>query len=69
MAQARAAECARWVVRATSSGVSQIIDPHGQVTAVIPNGATAALLGNVTTSSEITPYVRFGYRLPKVCLS
>ena len=68
MAQARAAEMGRWTVRATSSGVSQIINPSGFVTAVIWNGGPAATVGIAVPRREITWYVRWGYLLPDFCL-
>lgn len=69
MAQARAAESGRWVVRATSSGVSQLISPSGFVTAVIWNGEIDATMGIASPQQKITPYVRWTYRLPYVCLA
>ena len=68
IAQARAAETARWVVRATSSGVSQFIDPVGQVTSSLPYRDVSAFTDQVALRKEITPYVAWGYRLPLVCL-
>ncbi len=68
MAQARAAECARWVVRATSSGISEVINPRGQVTARIDGSSAATIVSQASTATEITPYVRYMYRLPMVCL-
>jgi len=68
MVQARAAELGRWVARATSSGISQIISPHGEVVNSIPIGVSAALLGQVTPSHLRTPYVLFTWMLPHACL-
>ncbi|MDO8588195.1 MAG: nitrilase-related carbon-nitrogen hydrolase [Armatimonadota bacterium] len=67
MAQARAAEAGRWVVRATSSGVTQIINPGGEVTAQLPQMRSSALSGRAAFRSGLTPYVRVGYLLPYVC--
>ncbi len=68
IAQARAAEVSRWTARATSSGLSQIIDDHGQVHASIPCSASAAISGLIVPSRDITPYVRYTWRLPYFCL-
>jgi len=69
MAQARAAECARWVVRATASGESMFINPQGRVVDSLPNRITASLTGPVACSTVITPYMRFGYLLPGACFA
>ena len=68
MAEARAAESGRWVVRPTSSGLSQIIDPNGNTTTRIPNGNTASKVGDVYSLRQLTWYDRYGYLLPYVCL-
>ncbi|MHB9132990.1 MAG: apolipoprotein N-acyltransferase [Armatimonadota bacterium] len=68
IAQARAAEVSRWTLRATSSGISQIITPNGELTASLPYGQSAAITGSAGLRTEMTPYVRFGYLLPAVCL-
>jgi apolipoprotein N-acyltransferase len=69
MAQARAAETGRWILRPTSSGISQIISPRGTVTASIPNGASATVAAPVFPLTERTPYIRAGYLLPFICLA
>ncbi|HEY3377198.1 MAG TPA: nitrilase-related carbon-nitrogen hydrolase, partial [Armatimonadota bacterium] len=68
MAQARAAEAGRWVVRATSSGVSQIITPRGEVMASLPNHASAAVRATVYPLAHRTPYIKLGYLLPTACV-
>jgi len=69
MAQARAAETARSVVRATSSGVSQIIDPDGYEQVRIPSEQVTSAAGVVFPSQTITPYVAWGSYLPYLCLA
>ncbi|MHB9107473.1 MAG: apolipoprotein N-acyltransferase [Armatimonadota bacterium] len=69
MAQARAAEANRWVVRATTSGISQIIDNHGNLQATIPFGKSGAQSGDVELRTIFTPYVRFTWLLPYLCLA
>lgn len=68
MAEARAAESGRWVIRPTSSGLSQIIDPTGNTTVQIPNGNTRSIVGDVYPLQQLTWYDRYGYLLPYVCL-
>ncbi|MHB9026424.1 MAG: apolipoprotein N-acyltransferase [Armatimonadota bacterium] len=69
LAQARAAEVGLWVARATSSGVSQIIDPQGRERKIIPTGDSSAVNGVVYARSNMTVYTRFSYLLPYVCLA
>jgi len=57
MAQARAAEVGRCTLRATSSGISQILTPDGQPVAAIPDGESAAVSGAYWGQSTRTPYV------------
>lgn len=47
LAQLRALENGRWLVRATVSGISAVIDPAGRIAAAAPMGARAALLKRV----------------------
>ena len=68
MAQARAAETNRWVARATTSGISQIIDNHGNLKVTIPFGVSDAQTGDVELRAVFTPYIRFTWLLPYLCL-
>ena len=58
--QARALETGRTVLRATNTGATAMIDPHGNVLAHAPHFTTTTL--NVTAQgySGSTPYVRWG---------
>lgn len=69
MAQARAAEVGRYVVRATSSGISQIIAPNGTVTAAVPNGESGSACGDVRAYRDKTPYVEVSWMLPWICVA
>ncbi|QJQ97083.1 apolipoprotein N-acyltransferase [Halomonas sp. PA5] len=60
MARLRALENGRYVARATSNGVTVIIDPHGNVTERIPQFETASLQGEVSAMSGQTPFTRTG---------
>jgi len=68
MAQARAAEVGRWVVRATSSGTSQIIDPRGNVHESLGWRETGSIGGRVSPRNDRTWYCRGMWVLPYACL-
>ena len=68
MAQARAAEVGRWVVRAASSGISQIINPCGVAVVSLPYSAIGAADGRVGLLTRWNPYTRGLYVLPKLCI-
>lgn len=68
LALARAAEVGRWIVRPTSSGVSQIIAPGGEQVAFIPTGEADHRLGIVQPRTDRTPYVQGVWVLPYVCV-
>ncbi|MBK5931196.1 apolipoprotein N-acyltransferase [Halochromatium salexigens] len=63
-ARLRALETGRWLVRATNTGISAIIDPRGRVQARLPLFERAVLTGSVEARAGATPFVRFGSRLP-----
>jgi apolipoprotein N-acyltransferase len=58
--QARALETGRTVLRATNTGATAIIDPHGNILAQAPHFTETTLNGTVQGYSGITPYVRWG---------
>ncbi|AKX47750.1 acyltransferase [Thiopseudomonas alkaliphila] len=59
MAQMRALEAGRWMVRATNNGVSVIIDPKGKITERIPQFEQAVLSGEVLPMQGLTPYLQW----------
>lgn len=59
MAQMRALEAGRWMIRATNNGVSALIDPHGKITATVPQFQQAVLRGSVIPMQGLTPYLRW----------
>lgn len=67
IAQMRALETGRYLLRATNTGISAIINPSGQVTARTPQFTTQALTATVQPMQGITPYVRLG-ELPLILL-
>ena len=68
MAQARTAEVGLYTIRATSSGISQILTPTGQPLASIPFGESAAATGAFLPDNTLTPYIRYAWCLPYLCL-
>jgi apolipoprotein N-acyltransferase len=55
----RAVETRRWLVRATNTGVTAIVDPRG-VAVVAPRPEAAVLAGRVTLETGTTAYVWLG---------
>ncbi len=64
----RAAETARWLACAASSGVSQIIDPHGNVHASLPPMETGVLTYRIGKSQHRTIFTRVGWLFPWLTL-
>jgi apolipoprotein N-acyltransferase len=60
LARIRAVETRRWLVRASNSGMSAVIDPTGEIMASVPVGRAGTIGYRVLPSDRITPYVRFG---------
>ena len=64
MAQLRTLETGRTMLRATNTGMTAIIDHHGNIAAVIPAFTQGTLNGSVQGRSGATPYVRWGNAPP-----
>lgn len=60
MAVFRAVETRRWLVRATTTGVSAVIAPTGEVAGRVAVGKAEVLLKRVGLISTMSPYVRIG---------
>jgi apolipoprotein N-acyltransferase len=58
--QARALETGRTILRATNTGATAMINPHGEVLAHAPHFTDATLNVMAQGYSGATPYVRFG---------
>jgi apolipoprotein N-acyltransferase len=63
IARMRALETGRYLLRATNTGISALIDAKGKVTARAPQFEIYALRGQAQPYHGTTPYVRFGNRL------
>ena len=68
MARMRARESERYVLRATNTGISAIIDARGRIVAASEQFVTTTLSAPVVPRSGSTPYVLSGNR-PVVWLS
>jgi apolipoprotein N-acyltransferase len=64
IARMRALETGRWMVRATNTGISAIIDHRGQVRGTVPAFQRGLFSALVQPRTGSTPFVRFGNALP-----
>ena len=60
ISQARALETGRYMLRATNTGMTAIVDPHGVAIEVAPAFKRSEVTGTVRGYTGATPYVRFG---------
>ncbi len=60
ISQMRALETGRFMLRATNTGITAIIDPRGRVLHALPPHHTDALQGEAQGMMGATPYVRWG---------
>jgi apolipoprotein N-acyltransferase len=59
ISQARAIETGRYMLRATNTGMTAIIDQHGKVQKVAPEFTAATVTGEAQGYAGATPYVRW----------
>jgi apolipoprotein N-acyltransferase len=60
MAQMRALENGRYLLRATSNGVTAIISPQGEILEQAPQFEEATVTGDVRLQLGMTPWMRLG---------
>ncbi|MFV8783566.1 apolipoprotein N-acyltransferase [Microbulbifer sp. SA54] len=60
MAQMRALETQRYLVRATNTGVTALVNPRGQIVSTLPQFEQATLIGKVSARTGSTPYMIYG---------
>ncbi|MCQ8105653.1 apolipoprotein N-acyltransferase [Methylomonas sp. SURF-2] len=60
IAQMRALETGRYLLRATNTGLSGIVMPNGKISARAPLFTTTALTGTIIPMAGLTPYARWG---------
>jgi apolipoprotein N-acyltransferase len=69
MAQMRALEAGRWMIRATNNGVTGLIDPFGKLSVQIPQFEEGILYGDVVPMGGLTPYLHWrSWPLIVLCL-
>ena len=69
MAQMRALEAGRWMIRATNNGVTALIDPFGNITTQVPQFEEAVMYGEVTPMQGLTPYLQLrSWPMTVVCV-
>ena len=69
MARMRALESGRYMLRATNTGLTAIINQYGQITAQAPMFRRATLTGKLTPLAGATPFVKTGGYLIYVLLA
>ncbi|VAW86980.1 Apolipoprotein N-acyltransferase / Copper homeostasis protein CutE [hydrothermal vent metagenome] len=67
MAQMRALELGRPMLRATNTGVTAVMDHLGRFQSIAPNLEIAVLTESIQPMKGITPYVRFGNAPVVIC--
>ena len=60
IARMRSLETGRWMLRATNTGISAVIDADGRVSVRSPQFAEHVLIADLQPRAGATPYVRFG---------
>lgn len=60
MAQARALEFGRPLIRSTNNGITAIINQNGQIIKQLPQFETAVLTEKLSPSTGLTPYAKWG---------
>ena len=60
ISQARALETGRYMLRATNTGMTAVVNPRGVVEKVAPQFESAILTHSVRGYAGVTPYVRWG---------
>lgn len=68
MAQVRAMENRRWLLRDTDDGYTAVVDPYGRITASLPRFRAAALEAGFSPQSNLTFYTRHGDWLAFACV-
>jgi apolipoprotein N-acyltransferase len=69
MVALRAVESRLWVVRATTTGVSAVIDPYGRITTHAPVFTAATIDERVVPMQVTTPYERVGDVFAWLCVA
>jgi len=65
----RAVESGRWIGRAATLGISQIVSPSGRVIKQMQEFEQGVLTGSMSRANKRTWYMRIGWRIPYACVS
>ncbi len=68
MARMRAVETRRFLLRATNTGVTTIVDPYGRLVAQAPAHTEAVLVGSFAFRRQPSFYMRSGDWFPALCV-
>jgi len=60
IARMRAVENGRWLLRASNTGITAVIDPAGRITAALPPDSAGALSASFDYADQETLYTRWG---------
>ncbi|WP_066565966.1 apolipoprotein N-acyltransferase [Snodgrassella sp. CFCC 13594] len=66
--QARALEMGRYMVRATNTGMTAVINPKGEITALLPPDTAQVLTAEIQGQQGNTPYMQLGSSRPLMAL-
>jgi apolipoprotein N-acyltransferase len=69
MVALRAVESRLWVVRATTTGISAVVDPYGRITTHAPVFTAATIDARVVPMQVTTPYERIGDLFAWLCVA
>lgn len=64
LVQCRAAEVGKWFCVCSTSGITQIVDPAGQVVQQVPPMIQTTLRGTIYTRTGSTFFVKVGWLFP-----
>ncbi|MFQ5695919.1 MAG: apolipoprotein N-acyltransferase, partial [Terriglobia bacterium] len=67
MARVRAVETRRFLLRATNTGITAVVDPLGRIAARAPRDTRTVLVAGYAPREGASFYVRYGDWLPAVC--
>jgi apolipoprotein N-acyltransferase len=67
MARLRAVETRRWLVRASTSGPSAVVDPAGRLVDRRPFGTAGTVHADVESRRDVTVYARIGDAFAWLC--
>jgi apolipoprotein N-acyltransferase len=68
MAQVRAVENRRWLLRDTNDGITVSVDPYGRIVARLPTKIRGEVDAPYAFRADLTPYARWGDWLAWLCV-